>query len=128
MAWPTSDFRGLIDSCAEHGVAVMNIRIFAAGVLASPQRHGREIQITPGAEIDAETKRAEQAFALLRDDYGTPAQTALRFGLANPAVSCVVVGLAEPPHLEEAIAGAEMGPLPDDAIARLRPLWEAGFA
>jgi hypothetical protein len=38
-----------------------------------------------------------------------------------------VVGLADPAHLEEAIAAAEAGPLPAEALAKLQPLWERDF-
>jgi hypothetical protein len=39
----------------------------------------------------------------------------------------VVVGLAELGHLEEALAAAEMGPLPAEALAELRALYEQGL-
>ncbi|MDP6565595.1 MAG: aldo/keto reductase [Alphaproteobacteria bacterium] len=126
--WSTSNFDGLIEACADNGVAVMNIRTFAAGVLASPIEHGREIPITANAELAIEQARARQVFDLLGDRYGSGAQTALRFGLANAGVSCIVIGLAELAHLEEALAGAAMGPLPDEAIEQLRPLWASDFA
>ena len=64
---------------------------------------------------------------MLDERYGTRAQTAIRFALANPDIAGVVVGLAELSHLEEALAAAEMGPLPDEALAELRALYERGF-
>ncbi len=51
----------------------------------------------------------------------------MRFALAQPALSCAVVGLAELDHLEQILRAAEAGPLPDDAIARLQPLYESDF-
>jgi hypothetical protein len=39
----------------------------------------------------------------------------------------VVVGLAELRRLEEALATAEMGPLPAEAPAELRALYERGL-
>jgi aryl-alcohol dehydrogenase-like predicted oxidoreductase len=59
--------------------------------------------------------------------YGTRAQTALRFSLANPEFACVVIGLAELAHLEEALAAQAMGPLPAEAIAKLEPVYARGF-
>jgi L-galactose dehydrogenase/L-glyceraldehyde 3-phosphate reductase len=126
--WSTQDFQGLIDSCAENGVGVMNIRIFAAGVLTAGGEHERMMPITPNSDFAAERARAEKVFAVLGDRYGTWAQTALRFGLANPGVSGVIIGLAEIAHLEEALAGAAQGPLPDEAIEALKPLWASDFA
>jgi L-galactose dehydrogenase/L-glyceraldehyde 3-phosphate reductase len=127
-AWQGHDFRGLIATCKEHGVAVMNIRVLAAGVLASEQRHGRESSMMPEAAIPTEETRARAVFARLGDRYGTRAQTALRFALANPDLSCIVVGMAELAHLEEALAAADMGPLPEDALAELREVYASNFS
>ena len=52
-------------------------------------------------------------------DEGSRAQASARFGLAHPGISGVVLGLAELSHLEEALAAAAMGPLPEDGIAGL---------
>jgi hypothetical protein len=51
-------------------------------------------------------------------------QPALRFVLSKPNISCALVGLAEPAHLEEALAGVEKGPLPKEAIKQLDQLYE----
>jgi D-threo-aldose 1-dehydrogenase len=126
-AWRGQDFRGLIATCKKHGVAVMNIRVLAAGVLASDVRHGREAVIMPEADLPSEERRARAVVERLGERYGTRAQSAIRFALANPDISCVVVGLAELGHLEEARAAAEMGPLPDDALAALREVYASGF-
>ena len=127
-AWRGHDFRGLIATCKEHGVAVMNIRVLAAGVLATDVRHGREAVIMPEANLPAEERRAQAVVHELGERYGTRAQSAIRFALANPDISCIVVGLAELGHLEEALAAAEMGPLPADALAALREVYARGFA
>ncbi len=121
------DFTGIIEACRSVGAAVMNIRTFAAGVLATDLRHGREAVITRGSEIPLEEKRAHAVFERLGTEYGTRAQTAIRFGLANPDVACVIFGLAELSHLEEALGAAEMGPLPQEALDELATLYAAEF-
>ena len=126
--WSTTDFENLIAACQAAGVAVMNIRIFAGGTLADPEPHGREMPITKNSDVATEQDRAEKVFAVLGPDHGTRAQASVRFGLAHPGVSGVVLGLAELSHLEEALAAAAMGPLPDDAIAALQPVWDSDFA
>ena len=126
-AWQGRDFRGLIATCNEHGVAVMNIRVLAAGVLATEQRHGREVTMMPEAPIPTEEMRARAVWRRLGERYGTRAQTAIRFALADPDIDCVVVGMAELGHLEEALAAAEMGPLPDEALAELGAVYQEGF-
>jgi aryl-alcohol dehydrogenase-like predicted oxidoreductase len=107
---------------------MMNIRVFASGVLATDERHGREVVLTENSALEVETKRAHAALAALGAGYGTRAQTALRFSLSNPDLACVVIGLAEPSHLEEAIAAEAMGPLPAAAIAKLEAVYARGFA
>jgi L-galactose dehydrogenase/L-glyceraldehyde 3-phosphate reductase len=105
----------------------MNIRIFAGGSLPSDRRHGREAVIVSGSDLDIEAKRAAAVFDRLGNSYGTRAQTALRFGLANPDVSCIVFGLAELSHLDEALAAVEMGPLPQEALDELNTVYAAEF-
>jgi L-galactose dehydrogenase/L-glyceraldehyde 3-phosphate reductase len=126
-AWQGHNLHGLIAACREHGVAVMNIRVLAAAVLATEQRHGRESPMSEAAPITTEEARARAVFARLDERYGTRAQTALRFALANPDIACVLVGMAELAHLEEALAAAEMGPLPDDALVELREVYRSNF-
>ena len=121
--WGSTDFDGLLHRCAARDMGVMGIRIFAAGHLATGERHGREVAITANAENAAEEARARAVRDVLSSKHGTGAQTALRFGLACPLLSTIVVGIGETWHLDEALAAAEMGPLPDVAVAELEPLW-----
>ncbi|EDP63088.1 aldo/keto reductase [alpha proteobacterium BAL199] len=121
------DFSGLLSACARTDVAVMNIRVFAGGALASDVRHGREAPITPDGTIEVEAKRAKAALAVVDEQHGTRAQRALRFALAEPRVSGAVVGLAELSHLDEVLKAAEMGPLPESALAALRGVWDRNF-
>jgi L-galactose dehydrogenase/L-glyceraldehyde 3-phosphate reductase len=126
--WVGHDFAGVCAACQRHDVAMMNIRVFASGVLATDERHGREIALTENSALEVETKRAHAALAALGTGHGTRAQTALRFPLANPDLACVVIGLGEPSHLDEAIAAEAMGPLPADAIQKLEAVYAKGFA
>ncbi len=125
--WRGQNMGNLIDVCKRHNLATMIIRVFAAGVLASDLRHGREVVITGDADIEIEAKRARAVFAVLGDEYGNRAQTALRFVLSNPDISCAVFGLAEFAHLEQALAAQSMGPLPAAALRKLEPLYAANF-
>lgn len=117
--WNSTDFDGLLQRCAAKDVGTMGIRIFAAGHLATTERHGREMPITANADSSAEEVRAKAALEVLGSAYGRPAQAALRFGLACPLLSTIEVGIGEAWHLDEALAAAEMGPLPAAAIEAL---------
>jgi aryl-alcohol dehydrogenase-like predicted oxidoreductase len=66
-------------------------------------------------------------FAAIGTEHGTRAQVALRFVLSNPHISCAVIGSAELHHVDEALAAAEMGPLPQSVLARLDALYESDF-
>lgn len=122
------DFSGLMAACKRQDVGVMNIRVFAAGVLATDVRHGREVAITPeSADLNAEAKRAKAAIAAAGSPSEARAQTAIRFSLANPDVSCVVIGLAELEHLDLALGASEAGPLSSSSLAKLQDVWERNF-
>jgi L-glyceraldehyde 3-phosphate reductase len=125
--WRGHDFDGVVAACQRQDTAVMGIRVFASGVLATDERHGREAVLTEHSELDVESARARAALAAVGEGFGTRAQTALRFALANHDLACIVIGMAEPEHLEQAIAAAQAGPLPPDAVARLEPVYESGF-
>jgi L-galactose dehydrogenase/L-glyceraldehyde 3-phosphate reductase len=125
--WTGHDFAGVMGACKAQGTAMMAIRVFAAGVLATDTRHGREAVITRASDVAAEERRARAVFTALGNGDGTRAQVALRFVLSNPDVSCAIIGLAEPAHLEEALAGAALGALPQATLAALEQLYAADF-
>ena len=122
--WPCYNFTGIISTCVEHGVAPMNIRVLSAGVLATDDRHGREAPLTPGDTVDSETVKAQLMFTELGNEFGTRAQTALRFALAEGRLACIVTGFAEISQLQEAIDGIELGPLPPEALDRIQQVYQ----
>lgn len=122
-AWSCYNFTGIVDTCVEHGVAPMNIRVFSAGILATDERHGRERPLTPGDTVESETAKAKAIFDVIGTKYGSRAQTAIRFALAQPRLACVVFGLAELSHLEQAIEAEQMGPLEARGLAEIQELY-----
>ncbi len=126
-AWTGHDLGGIIAACHAHDMGVMNIRVFAASVLAGDQLTGREVVITKDTTLAEDARKARAVFAALGDRYGNRAQTAVRFALANANIACVVIGLAELRHLDEALAAADMGPLPAEALAALDELYQTDF-
>ena len=62
---------------------------------ATDVRHGREAPIIANAEMQAEEARPRTMRTALGERPETRAQTAIRFGLARPAVSTVVFGVAD---------------------------------
>jgi L-galactose dehydrogenase/L-glyceraldehyde 3-phosphate reductase len=126
-AWTGQSFTGVIETCRAHGVAVMAIRIFAAGFIAADERTGRESIITADTSAAEEARKTRAVFDAIGSEHGTRAQVALRFVLSNPEISCAVIGTTELQHVDEALQAAEMGPLPADVLARLDKLYESDF-
>jgi L-galactose dehydrogenase/L-glyceraldehyde 3-phosphate reductase len=125
--WSGQDFSGVIDACKRHDVGTMAIRVLAAGVLATDERHGREVIVTRDTDLDREQVRARLLFERLGDAHGTRAQTAVRFALTNPELSTLVVGVATLAQLDEALAAIEAGPLPESALAEIAAAYAHGF-
>lgn len=126
-AWTGQDLGGIIAACRARGVAVMAIRIFGAGIIATDQRTGRESMLTANTVLAEEERKARAVYAAIGDGHGTRAQVALRFVLSNPDVSCAIIGSAELAHVDEALAAAALGPLPEDVLARLDALYAGDF-
>lgn len=127
QAWTGQNLVGIIEACRDNTVAVMAIRVFAAGVIATDERTGRESVITADTSIAGDERKAKAVFDAIGTEHGTRAQIALRFALANPDVSCVVIGSAELQHIDEALQAAEMGPLPARVLDHLDALYASDF-
>ena len=125
--WEAYDFSGILDACEESGVAAMGIRVFSAGVIATDERTGRERPLMIGDTVESETAKAMAVFNEIGTDYGTHAQTAIRFALAQKKLSCVIFGLAELDHLELAIFAQNLGPLPPEGLEKLKTIYKKGF-
>lgn len=121
------DHRRLIDSAANHGVAVMVIRVLAAGVIATDVRTGKEGGVVTDNDVVADEARMRKVLTLLKPEHGTRSQVAFRYALRHPGVSGIEVGVAELEHLQLAIEAAKMGPLPDDLLAQLDALADTDF-
>jgi L-galactose dehydrogenase/L-glyceraldehyde 3-phosphate reductase len=126
-AWTGQNLGGIIEACREHDVAVMAIRIFAAGIIATDERTGRESILTSDTSVAEDERKAKAVFDAIGTGHGTRAQIAVRFVLSNPNISAAVIGSAELHHIDEALQAAEMGPLPADVLSRLDKLYESDF-
>ena len=134
-AWPRvpagwrggQDFSGILAACRRRNMGVLNIRVWAGGVLASPARPDRLFVMTAGTDLDNEVRCAAAVRAALGDACGAPAQAALRFVLGNEDLATRVIGITEIAQLEAALAALAQGPLPAAAVSRLDALWANGF-
>ena len=122
------DFDGLINFAAGHGKGVIAIRVYAAGALtAAEQRHPVAGEppppLVPGAEYAADVERARRLEGI-RIELGLDSilELGLRFALAAPGVSTVLVGLSSYEQLEAALRWTERGPLHPDHVDGLLDL------
>lgn len=125
--WSAYDQQNIIGAAEDNGVAVMVIRVFAAGIIATDNRTGREGGVVLNGDVASDVARMDAVIPLLTPDLGERSQVAVRYALRNSGVSGVVVGLAELEHLRLAIEAAEMGALPDDLLGKLDALADADF-
>lgn len=125
--WSAYDQQNIIGAAAEHGVAVMVIRVLAAGIIATDRRTGREGGVILHGDVAADEARMRAVLPLLTPESGQRSQVAIRYALRNPGVSGVVVGLAELEHLRLAVEAAETGQLPDALLEKLDELADSDF-
>jgi aryl-alcohol dehydrogenase-like predicted oxidoreductase len=118
---------GILAACFNENMGVLNIRIWAGGLLATAERPERLFVITKDTDLENEMRCATAVRGALGFDYGSPAQAALRFVLGNRDLTSRVVGITKLEQLEEAIDAVAQGPLPSAAISKLDTLWANDF-
>jgi D-threo-aldose 1-dehydrogenase len=120
------DFCGILAACFHQNMGVLNIRVFAGGLLASPEPPRNLFVMTSDTSLANEMHCAAAVRTAL-DGHGTPAQAALRFVLGNRDLATRVVGITRIEQLNEALAAVTRGPLPSTAASKLNVLWANEF-
>jgi L-galactose dehydrogenase/L-glyceraldehyde 3-phosphate reductase len=120
-------FCGLLTACFHQNMGVLNIRIWAGGLLATSVRPDNLFIMTSDTDLGNELECAAAVRAGLGDAYGTSAQAALRFVLGNRDFASRVIGINRVEQLSEAVAAVEQGPLPSAVVSRLEYLWANSF-
>lgn len=119
------DYRQLIPAATAQGMGVIAIRVLAGGALSGESaRHplgaAAVAPIASGADYAADVAQAQRLRWLVDDGYaGSLPEAALRFALGQRGIATALVGLSSLDQLEQAIAAAEKGPLPSEALARV---------
>ena len=127
--FPYQDYRQLIDTAAANQIGVMAIRVLAGGALSgSVARHGnaaRSVDPIGGGQSFAEDVTRSQRFGvLLQEGYADSLiEAAIRFVIGKAEVSTVLIGISDMEQLEQAVEYSAKGPLPPEALGRLRQLW-----
>jgi len=124
------DYSLIIDKAAAKGMGVAVIRVLAAGALTADLTAGGGSSpepLSPGSDYHLDLERAEKVKAVLGSEGKSLTQAAIRFALMKSEVSTVLVGFSNTTHIDEAIACSGAGGLSQDAMEKLKKLWETDF-
>src|SRR6266446_6034455 len=126
--YPAHDFGNLLAHTKAADMGVVNIRVLAAGALSGTEdRHplgSPSVEpIGSGGSYRADVGRANRLEPLIREGHAESLiDAALRFAIANDAVSTVLVGYSTLDQLEDAARSINKGPLSRGALDRLAEL------
>lgn len=124
--FPYQDYRQLTDRAADKGMGAVAIRILAGGALSGAlDRHPVAAQsvnpISTESDYAADVACAQRFSFLAKEGIvKSPVEAAIRFALSKPEISTALIGLSSLEQLEHAVACANRGPLPVEALSRLQ--------
>ena len=131
--YPAQDYRNLLGHLQAADMGVIVIRVLAAGALSgTEERHPLgsppPAPIGSGRDYRADVERARRFEPLVHDGYADSLiEASIRYVIAQPAVSTVLVGYSTMEHLEYAARSIEKGPLSQAALDRIAEI-QRGFA
>jgi aryl-alcohol dehydrogenase-like predicted oxidoreductase len=130
-AFPVHDFGRLLSRCKQHGVGTIIIRVAAGGALSGVEERHPIASPPPepigsGADYATDVRNARRLLPLVNEGFvGSLVEASLRFAVGAEGVSTVLLGYSNQEHLEYAATCINKGPLPAEALARLRRLWSS---
>lgn len=110
---------------ARRGMAVVALRILEGGVLASFN------PVDANADCEEEQRSDRRRVEALRAESGqeaTPVALAIRYALSNADISNVLIGFSDERQVVDAALYAAQGPLPHDALARIKKMQDRDFS
>ena len=126
--YPAQDYQGLMQRAHKAGMGTVGIRVMAGGALSgSESRHPLAMPVVEpigsGADYAADLRRAQRLEPMVREGHAASlAELAMRFAIANPALSTTLIGIANLEQFEAAASAVLKGPLSPEALARLKDL------
>ena len=131
--FPAQDYENLLGHAQIAGMGIINIRVLAGGALSgTEERHPLgsppPAPIGSGSDYLRDVERARRFEPLVREGHADSIiEASMRYVIAHPAVSTVLVGYSTMDHLEYAARAIEKGPLSPAALARVAEI-QRGFA
>jgi aryl-alcohol dehydrogenase-like predicted oxidoreductase len=131
--FPAQDYRNLLARMHAASVGAIGIRVLAGGALSGEA--GRHPIASPPPEpiasahsYEADLARARRLLPLVSEAHAASLpEAALRYAIAHPAMSTVLIGIATVEQLQQAIVAVEKGGLAAAALQRAAEL-QRGFA
>lgn len=127
--YPARDYSGLLQRAQSQNLGVLVIRALAAGALTdTTERHPASLQrampITSVHGYAADFEQGRRFRMLIHRGWAEDlVEAALRFCISQPSATTLLLGFSALQHLERAAACVSRGPLPEEALASLPPLW-----
>lgn len=120
--YPAQDYQLMLDHMAAVGMGGVGIRVMAGGALSTDTPHSlAKPSVDPmgsGSSFANDKARAARFEALVREGHATSlAEAAIRYTIASPRISTVLLGLSDPAQLDGAMRAAAAGPLSPEGMA-----------
>jgi len=129
--YPAQDYGNLLAHAKAADMGVINIRVLAGGAVSGilerhPLGSPPPAPIGSGADYQRDAERARRFAPLVREGHADSLiEASIRYVIAQPAVSTVLVGYSTMEHLEYAARSVAKGPLSPAALARVTEIQQS---
>jgi aryl-alcohol dehydrogenase-like predicted oxidoreductase len=130
--YPGQNYRQLLTAAFDNGVGTIGVRVLAGGALSGhEERHPLGVQsvapIGSGRDYATDAARAREFTPLLEEAQAESLpEMAIRYVIANPALSTTEIGIATLDELQHAATAVNKGPLSPEVRAKIDQI-RAGF-
>ena len=129
--YPAQDYGRLLDHTSAAGIGTIGVRVLAGGALSGdatrhPIASPPPEPIGSGRSYTADLERARRLMPLVTEGHAANlAEAAIRYVVANKAISTLLIGMAAIDQFEHALAAVNKGPLSAVALQRVQTLQQA---
>jgi aryl-alcohol dehydrogenase-like predicted oxidoreductase len=130
-----TDFRGIADAAARHGVGISAFRTLAGGAAMSAISGVLDRHPYAGGSYKYNTRWYEREVrssteiirALSLHDIATAVELFYRFAITDRRICTAIGGFSELTHLKAAVQAMQKGPLPEAEFEQILTMWRGLF-